>query len=462
MYNTFAFLTMLLFPLCLSASDNGWELIEGPETRAEIIGAPSEDIILAAIISGLNVIYSRTIDGGETWDNFFTDEALHSGGQLEYRPAQPQTFVFVTPEVCYAGVDSGRIRKTTDLGDTWTDYSVGHKHKIEKIEMLNEYQGFALGTYDSSAKIDENTTQFFSWSDIFFTDDGWKTYKYMDYDSSYENKVSKHNLIAISKDKFLFSTYDAALKERVVVMSDDGGDTWEKYSTDMLDIRLLASDFENIYGITGVFYKENQHGKELDRPMIKKLNRDKRTWDSVYYDASAYDFRAYNNHAKMFESGIGYFCSGGYTTYKTTDFGESWKNISYSNPSDFQPEDGTIRTISFVDDGLFYYAIYGGHWLMKYSAEEVSVNRSFGYDRSSVWPNPARDRVHIRSDLGLRSRCSIELYNSISGAAPAGSYSVDRNGDEFTLDVSALSSGVYIAIIRSGSEARRAKFVITR
>lgn len=132
----------------------------------------------------------------------------------------------------------------------------------------------------------------------------------------------------------------------------------------------------------------------------------------------------------------------------------------------FEIEDNTawrvrsVHAIEMAPDGRLWFGTGQGIMVLR---QPVGVEENKVASGSlSVWPNPARDRVHIRSDLGLRSRCSIELYNSISGAAPAGSYSVDRNGDEFTLDVSALSSGVYIAIIRSGSEARRAKFVITR
>lgn len=157
---------------------------------------------------------------------------------------------------------------------------------------------------------------------------------------------------------------------------------------------------------------------------------------TYYGTPGSFEFRIYTN-----------------TAGTTGNWGGAWISDMNGNPAGCDPVqnnesnykyeiiDNEDKTLSFslsqcytVTDGL------------------TLSNKSFDLVDFSVYPNPAKDFININTKEGVDS---VSIYNLLgSEVLKAANYSKERG-----LDVSALTSGVYVLIIESAGSKGTYKFV---
>jgi len=101
------------------------------------------------------------------------------------------------------------------------------------------------------------------------------------------------------------------------------------------------------------------------------------------------------------------------------------------------------------------------------SQNDVNVQENSQTSDLFVFPNPAAEKITIKTQLPSNAGCQLTIFD-LSGRAIYHSRSGTLNGEynlaiqssgAVTLDVSALSQGVYIVEVNSGSQTLRGKFV---
>jgi hypothetical protein len=171
-------------------------------------------------------------------------------------------------------------------------------------------------------------------------------------------------------------------------------------------------------------------------------------------------------------------CTSGYWYY--------WNNDSWANNMrvDYEYSDGLVTGIGYTwsetgwvygdalldlqlcDDGnvQFFSEWWGSKAEAYYStlftgaSEQSQITGEF-----SLYPNPARDFIHITSGIGEKANITMNVYD-LSGKKLE-SVSYDRNSpgkQTFELNTSNLDPGTYLLQIRSGNSSSTQKVTILK
>jgi hypothetical protein len=150
----------------------------------------------------------------------------------------------------------------------------------------------------------------------------------------------------------------------------------------------------------------------------------------------------------------------------------------YSNFSSYSTLQSTSTSVSAgtLSYGRSYYwraksiaRNVASGWSSSRTFKTVSAKESFGIedllaeDDFSITPNPAKEYAHFTFSLGDDGRVDIEVY-SASGdkVLTVTSSSYNAGVHTINIDVSSLSSGMYVAIFRNGDIIQPRRFVIVK
>ena len=150
------------------------------------------------------------------------------------------------------------------------------------------------------------------------------------------------------------------------------------------------------------------------------------------------------------DSNTGYCGGNDGTLFKTTDGCVTWERQDF-------PQDIPIRKIMMFSESQGY--IQGPYALYRYLPYTGIDERTI---QPEIFPNPASRQVVIKSDYFIHHPDLTAEIFGVSGVRQVGSLSVSGKM-QVSIDVSNLSSGLYLAVIRDGKTIVSAvKFSVVR
>ncbi len=147
---------------------------------------------------------------------------------------------------------------------------------------------------------------------------------------------------------------------------------------------------------------------------------------------------------------------------------------SLSNGDKFTTLEGSEIEVTITDGNVFIngaqviFADYKApngvvHVIDAVITPPTSTREITLFNNTSVYPNPATDRINVRFELGNTSEVSIDMLNVTGqkvaernlGRLPAGSH-------DFMMSTNSMEDGIYIVIVNSGNSAFASKVRVLR
>ena len=307
-----------------------WQTVEtGNNIWYEIPKVQFVDVNNGWILIGSNYTgrVIRTTDGGDTWTEHSTNMPNVSSLDM----------YFVNNNVGYISALNGNMRKTIDGGISWSTVSTGYNESIIKVQFLTENEGWAitwnriLKTTDGGINWSQSGNQNY-FRNVLFTSNlnGWALLVHggINYTSdggfTWQYKSEQKNLTELLVDSN--SKIQVVGEGGRIFTSIDNGSNWLKERGGNLnEIR----DFDFVNTQTG--YAVGDYGKVL------KTTNSGKSWETKSlpnnYEGKFIDFVDVNT---------GWVLLNATEVYKTTDGGQSWIT---QNLSDY----GSYRNIRFFD-----------------------------------------------------------------------------------------------------------------
>ena len=307
-------------------------------------------------------------------------------------------------------------------------------------------------------------------------------------------------LIGIQRDRVGIST---SRDPGLLKVDSLGNIIWIKYYGGVFDDGqaqvILSRDGNYLVGTVFAVHQPNEDYPYHKIWLFKTDTEGNMLWERKYSDT---EFTGWCsaveelNDTSIIISGTGSFADG-FGSYgwilKTKQNGDSIWMRRYSHYPTFDNHLNDLRITS--DNGLIITGMTLGEpeweqsiWVQKLDSigcDSVRCDTTVGiierqggaeaweHGGLEIWPNPARDQVHVRlnMDLGRFYRdLELEIYDIYGRQLQANSFSFPRRGggweggwNGWTIDVSSFPPGVYIAIMKNGLNVLDSrKFIIAR
>ncbi|HNW76544.1 MAG TPA: YCF48-related protein [Bacteroidales bacterium] len=397
-------LTMLTFGVF---AQSGWFYLN-PDLGYNQYGAiyaTNEDTLLVMADNG---IFSKTVDGGITWNNVntgFTESFFD--------------LAFINADTGYAVGQNGKILKSTNGGTTWISLPSG------------------VSTYLYSVCIH-------SANDIWVVGDSGVLLHSTDYGTSwdYRNPVAKGLYsIGFKGDLGIVTGEDGT----ILVSSDNGGHWVVQQADTTLDIFSLCITPNLVYALGGSTNHMPSYGHDAE---IVMRTTDFATWS--YFELP--DIWAGATAMAFVNDSTGFTCSsviivknyGGIMIQKTTDSAATW-NVSMENwDSPYLLSIG-YSDLAVVNDTVSY-ALCGGNILKTITGGYSGISNALMDQQAAIYPNPLTGSL-LQVRLPESRQITVELFD-ITGKRM---FSSSFQGSEATVDLSSLRNGFYLVKLWNGS-----------
>ncbi len=380
----------------IKSSDYG----ENWENLSSPIFGPFEDIYFSNTLNGwakevVGPNLARTTNGGGLWETVDIGSSENLGGLW-----------FISPEVGYAVGEHYSFFKTVNGGDSWQESNLGIEDaNVNSIFFIDELNGFICGGYGFFYKTNDGGL---TWNDVGLP--GYVNYK--DIHFSDEN-----NGWIINYSGYVYHT-------------NDGGNTWEQ------------SGLSGVSGLDDIFFLDNEKGfiTSLDG-LIMMTDDAGISWQEVG------SFSENSNRARIAfaNENEGWLIANSKLHY-TIDGGLSWNYHSHQ---------GYMSDIYFLNPtkGL----ISGSNSLiLKYHNTNTTIDASF-YNNFAVFPNPTTNLITISIPKVDINNAMLSIYD-IHGKLFR-LIDISKIKRSLNIDVSSLSEGLYLVVIKSPDYSYSTKFL---
>jgi len=374
-----------------------------------------------------------TSDGGKSWKVVldgkpdFYDEDYNFNPDIDEQINRPR-FTHISypgPGLIVMTDDSARLHRSTDLGETWTitEHPDENKENPKAIKYLIEM-------YDEKHGI-----LYPWWHDfLYYTQDGCQSWQRYDFPKSLrEHPDFEFSNFFIedysmpSQDITYFSIYSSRSKsngERVrqwLLLAMDFKN--ETMNLKEFQDTLRAIDFINRdIGFGAAFERAEGAGDYLiKRNKFFKTTNGGTSWEQISEHLSKPRSDIYWNRAlNFFDEQYGVF-TGVLASYQyTTDGGYNWHDediIGETIPDRIQKREFVHNfQNSYPSRDTIYILAYSffDYYLIKGEPKSTSISKKKLADAFSLYPNPTRDILHIRTDeLIARAELSDLLGNVV-------------------------------------------------
>ncbi|MEL1245071.1 YCF48-related protein [Flavobacterium sp. DGU11] len=291
----------------VKTSDGGvtWQTLNIPDTSVSPSLLVKKTIFITPLI-GHAVCNSKrimkTIDGGATW--YFTE--LTTNNSTDFI-----TVFFADANNGYASDSFGKLMKTTDAGETWTELQ-NISMEIRSIFFLDANKGYVAGDVGR----------------VYKTNNGGTSWQAVDTPNSYIGQMDLNGIYFTNANKG-FST---GVRGRIL-KTTNGGTAWAAYSPSYFDTRSIdfVSNNEGFALLGGQCYNTTDGGV---------------TWS--YRGEVASEFIT-PTKIEFVNANIGYMAAGSFV-FKTIDGGITWtvnNGGAGMNMTD-------IKYIEFIDENIGY------------------------------------------------------------------------------------------------------------
>jgi hypothetical protein len=424
-------LIMVVLSSCYSESQILWEQVREANEYIYSVDCSDENNCIALSHISRYKRLLRTQNGGLDWTNFYDDQNQPgkpiplTSENLSY-PEQNKVFI--------ASADAKLLiyKLDTDIIDTVIFERENGKvyHAIQDVYMVDDNIGI-VGTplY------------------IFFTSDGWKSYKeiiipeelipegyYVSIGRYYTNFI-----YAFDKDNFIIQIVffnkindNFSKQKTVIARTSDAGDSWIFFTlSNTLEIgepnsliqHIYFSDFNNGWAVV----KKDTEIKDTYESLIYKTTDSGLEWEIAYHSTDT-NFRLRNIAFKDYQNGIAVGANG--TILTTYDGGVTWNNET--------PVDSTIKKnrsyqyVTFAGENPILVTSADGIYMGKYS---TSVKSKEAKDLG-IYPNPAFSFITL-SEQSNQHYERYEIYD-ITGRKLQ-----NELLSSYRIDISGLEQGTY-------------------
>lgn len=343
----------------------------------------------------------KTTDAGETWETIYPLTGTSPGFEK---------IEFITSEIGFAtGYDI--VLKTTDGGETWEELQLSNDvYMYNDIQFYDENIGFISALLDESPYFELNLT----------TDGG-------------ETWTPTTDITAIPAVHTVYgdqnTMYSVGSDERVA-KSTDGGQTWE----------LIYTGIIGDYSIKAEFKDADNGIVSGDDGRLRTTHDGGSTWSEFSTGFHHFYALAYVGEqiiAAGSEQEI-YASQNGGQTYDMIFSGGS-ENVFYE--------------IAFFENGSGLICGSGGKMLKFDDLLLGTQNNELLNENLVSFYNPQTSLFTVKSNLSIID--NLEIY-SVSGQKLM---DINSASNELRVDMSSLSKGVYIALIKQNTGATPIKFV---
>ena len=341
----------------------------------------------------------RSSDGGYSWDKLLNMWPFNS-------------LFFLNSDFGVTASDIwGAVYKTTNGGNYWTEHEIDiFNFEPQCLCFVSEQTGFVGG---------KNV--------MYKTTDGCETWEICYSDNQFANFKS----IAFANDSTGFALGGLA---NLFIRTDDQGETWIK---DTFDVPIYAGKLLFITPDTGFV---------IGSKILKTIDGGD-TWAEVPNEMEG---PRYFSDIDFPTHQIGYITISGSeeTLLKTADGGDNWAPIDFlettSTPNAlafFSADEGLVMG----DNGIIFKTYTGG--LVGVPENQFSEINDSGI---SCYPNPVANRLTINFNDKTANWQSLEFY-SVTGELVK-KLITSKSYPKVSIDVSDLTTGVYIVVSKSGNK----------
>jgi len=355
----------------------------------------------------------RSTDGGYHWTsrNCITSEYF-----TKIRFFSKLTGVCVAP--------AGKIGRTTDAGETWTDVST-QGHTYSSISCPDSLTGYAAGYLSSTAIIMKTTDAGASWQGL--------TYPYGANDKIY-------GIHFRDKDKGW-----VVCKEGKISKTTDGGATW----TTSIPYPLLT-----LYGCSSIGSGDSVWAAGTYGSIL--FSSDGGDHWTLQYSINNVNYS--NLSLQMFPDGTG-FASGTKGFFiTTTNFGGEWKRAYIRNGNGIADMFFLNKNTAWITgaEGFIMKTTNGG---ATFIGDDMFTQIPNGIIISQNYPNPFNPLTNINFSLPSNGIVNLKIYN-VLGKEIKTLINESRNRGDYSVqfDASNLASGVYfyrLIVNFSGKEGKQ-------
>jgi len=399
-----------------------------------------------------------TSDGGKSWKVVldgkpdFYDEDYNFNLDIDEQINRPR-FTHISypgPGLIVMTDDSARLHRSTDLGETWiiTEHPVEEKENPYDvkpvIQMYDENHGF----------------MYLWWGYLYYTNDGCQTWKRYDFPSTLwqhpDYEISFFQILDFvmpSQDITYFSIYSSRRKT-----SGERTRQWLLLAIDFKSDTVYQREFQDTLGFIDFVSRDIGFGASIEKVegtgdyLIKKKKLYKTTNGGVSWEllsehlSKPRGISDWQQTLNFFDEQYGVF-TGVLASYQyTTDGGYTWHDVDIVGESipervqkrqfveNFQSSYPARDTVYILAYSLFDY------YLIKGEPKSTSISKKKLADALSLYPNPTRDILHIRTDelIARAELCDLLGNVVISDLTPT-----LTKGDGVSINVESLPAGMY-------------------
>lgn len=342
-------------------------------------------------------------------------------------------FVFDDSDAIVAGA-AGAMYKTTDFGSNWTSMTSGTTNDIRSVHFSNSSTGYFCG----SGGLISSTT------------DGGSTW-------TPQTSGVTTTLNSISFEDIDYENGYAVGDNGVILSTTNFGATWLKESggssTSLTSVYAL-SDYDGpggpLVSVAGGFSK-----------FLKRISP-----VALPVELTSFQSEVSGNKVTLKWTTSQEINNSGFEIQRKSN--DAWKNIGFvrgngttSNQTNYSFEDKGLMP------GVYQYRLrqtdVNGHFRYYELENTAEVNAPNHYSLGQNYPNPFNPQTMISFEIPVRAHASLKVYD-ISGRE----VSVLLNGiteagrHEVSFNAAALTSGVYMIVMRSGSFSSSVKALLIK
>ncbi|MBI5541056.1 MAG: T9SS type A sorting domain-containing protein [Bacteroidia bacterium] len=431
MQTLFKYLLLGLFMLLYINAKSQWNLITQEDNKfdysAVYFANDSTGYVVGSWVdTSLNIgsgVILRTLNYGNTWDTTFV-------------PLQGNLYsiYFTSQNIGFVCGDGGMIFKTTDAGDNWFISRPGPGEAFKSIFFIDELKGFACNsdgtlmfykTIDGGVNWIEDTviasgrSIYFPSPNVGYVSDGAGGHKTINGGNSwsyfYTNTINRTFFpLHFLNDSVGYMgglgwggspNYGFA----TITKTTDGGNTW------------VTKDFQNMSMINDIFMINENVGYAVGQGNATDLKFVLKTIDGVKWYPQQLNYGS--NYA---------YLNGVYCTNDSTCYAVGWY-------------------------GAIYKTTNGGGSLIGSNINELSSTS----DKIILFPNPASDILTLTFETEKTETYMVDIID-ISGRILISKQSdkLTKGRDNFNLDVSSLTQGMYLLKVVLDGKVYSNKFII--
>ncbi len=332
--------------------------------------------------------------------------------------------------------DSGRFKTSFDDGKTW---------KENRLPVTQPIVDGMYGIFDCQM-VNSNIGAAISYVDLFFTEDGWKSFKKVIIPDSMtyfgEHSITFNRVIMPDANTICISGYDFKkgrykyIDSAYFISSTDRGKTWKMNTITNRDLTLLDISSFSKDCIFAQGRSEPSYTKDTKGILYKTTNLGD-TWEKLIDTAFFFGFFPDLRNISFYDKDHFAMSTGQYL-FKTEDGAKTWKFYKVVD------DNNLIVSLSYYEkDSIIIATRYQD--LYKYYPYNTEVKENLTtINNISYYPNPTKETLNLK----LSSEPEISEELTITDILGNNVLKIPIKDIQNQIDISQLVSGLYLCKLR--------------